>query len=77
MKCNCGVIEFILGVVVIVFALWPNWLGAITSQWVMVIAGIILVLHSLICKGSGMCRPMETRSMDRHKPRSRKSARRR
>ena len=42
--------EAILAVVIIVFALWPNWIGPMASQWIVVIAGIVLLIHSFTCK---------------------------
>ena len=38
--------EFIIAIVVIVFALWTT----MYSQWILVIAGIILAIHSFSCK---------------------------
>ncbi len=38
--------ELILGLVVIVFALWQTQY----SQWVLVIAGLVLAVHSFTCK---------------------------
>ncbi|MBS3071529.1 hypothetical protein J4408_00905 [Candidatus Pacearchaeota archaeon] len=39
--------EVILGILVIVFAFWP---GGNVSQWLIVAAGIILIIHSFTCK---------------------------
>ncbi len=38
--------EAILAIVVIVFALWQT----AYSQWVLVIAGVVLLIHSFTCK---------------------------
>jgi len=38
--------ELIIGIVVIVFALWQTMI----SQWVLVIAGIVLAIHSFTCR---------------------------
>ncbi len=38
--------ELITGIVVFVLALWPALLGAEISKWVLVIAGVLLVIHS-------------------------------
>ena len=39
--------EAIIAIVVIVFALWDTWAGA---KWVLLIAGIVLLIHSFTCK---------------------------
>ncbi|MFH1308001.1 MAG: hypothetical protein ABIH72_04070 [archaeon] len=44
--CNYKVIEIVLGLVVLVFALWETTY----SKWLIVIAGVLLILHALICK---------------------------
>ena len=46
MTVNCKYVEIFLGVVIIVFALWQ--VGA--SQWIIIIAAALLVLHALTCK---------------------------
>ncbi len=38
--------ELIIAIVVIVFALWQTTY----SQWIVVIAGIVLAIHSFTCK---------------------------
>ena len=38
--------ELIIAIVVIVFALWQTPI----SQWILVIAGIVLLIHSFTCK---------------------------
>lgn len=47
MKSWC---ETILGVIVIVFALWESIYMSV-GKWVLLIAGIILVIHSMSCRG--------------------------
>lgn len=42
--------EAIIAIVVIVFALWPDILGAVVSKWIVVIAAIVLLIHSFTCK---------------------------
>ncbi len=49
MECNCKVTEIILGIIVLVFAVWPQWLGAQTSQWIVGIAAVLLILHAIKC----------------------------
>ncbi len=54
-KCKgCG---FILGILIIVFALLgiPN-----VSKWVLVVIGAILLLHPIICKKCSPCCSDET-----------------
>lgn len=45
--------ELILAVVIIVFALWQTSV----SQWIVVIAGIVLLIHSFTCKTCFVGRP--------------------
>lgn len=45
--------ELIIGLVIAVFALfWWNWMY---TQWVVVIAAIILIIHSFTCKSCWCC----------------------
>lgn len=54
MGCNCRTTELILAIVIIVFALWVTaW-----SQWVIVIAAVLLLIHSHSCKNCKTCPPM-------------------
>jgi glucose dehydrogenase len=50
MGCNCKMVEMVLAIVIIVFALWET--GA--SQWIILIAAILLLLHSWMCKSCKM-----------------------
>lgn len=51
MGFNCKVYESILAILIVVFALWITpW-----SQSIVVIAGVILLIHSFTCKKCGMC----------------------
>jgi hypothetical protein len=51
MGCNCKMTESILAILIVVFALWMTpW-----SQWIVVIAGAVLLIHSLACKSCKMC----------------------
>jgi len=52
-NCNCKVCEIVLGIVILVFALWQTSF----SQWVIVIAAILLILHAVSCKNCGVCGP--------------------
>ena len=51
---NCKWLEVVLALIVIVFAVWQS----MYSQWVIVIAAAIILLHALMCKschvGHGM-----------------------
>ena len=42
--------EAILAIIILVFALWPQLLGVTVSMWIVVIAAIILLIHSFMCK---------------------------
>lgn len=50
MKCNCSISNIILGVIILIFALWQN----VASMWVIVIASILLIIHELWHKHSHM-----------------------
>lgn len=39
--------EAILALVILVFALWDTW---IYSKWIVVIAAIVMIIHSFTCK---------------------------
>ncbi len=72
MNCNCTWVESILAILVILFAFWETTY----SQWIIVIAGVLLLLHALLCKNCKMCR--ECMDMKGSKPvkSSRRSRRR-
>ena len=58
MGCNCRWTEVVIGLVVVIFTLWPQgtW-----SKWLVVVAGALLVLHAFSCKNcGGICAPEET-----------------
>ena len=54
--------ELIIAVLVIVFALWATTY----SKWVLVIAGVVLLIHSFTCK---KCFPRHQMSMSAKKRR--------
>ena len=54
MKCNCMVTELIIGILILIFAIWPALLGPAISNWIVIIAAIILILHALLHKKRGM-----------------------
>lgn len=39
--------EAIIAIIVIIFALWDSWMY---SKWIVIIAGIVLLIHSFTCK---------------------------
>lgn len=49
-NCNCKVTEIVLGLVILVFALWETTF----SKWVIVVAAILLLLHAFSCKNCGV-----------------------
>ncbi len=56
MSCNCKSCEAIIAVIIGVLAIWPNLLGAVNSRWVIIIAAIVLLVHSFACKHCMMCK---------------------
>ncbi len=54
MECNCKVTEVILGIIVLVFAIWPTWLGLNVTQWIIGIAAVLLILHAIKCNSCAM-----------------------
>lgn len=57
--------EFFIALVVIVFALWQtNY-----SQWILVIAGVVLLIHSFTCK---TCFAGKNMSVAREAPKKRR-----
>ena len=44
--CNCRWTETILGLIILLVALWPSLLGASISMWVTVIAAALIVIHA-------------------------------
>ncbi|MBI1972669.1 hypothetical protein HYS50_01550 [Candidatus Woesearchaeota archaeon] len=47
MACNLKMFEGIIGLIVIVFGYWQDWQY---SQWITILAGIVLLIHALTCK---------------------------
>jgi len=53
--CNCKWTEIVLAVLILIFAIWPatvSW-----SNWIVIIAAAILLIHALMCKDCGKCAP--------------------
>lgn len=50
---NCGGIQAVLAVLIIVFTIWPNLLGTaigVYSTWIVVISAALLLWHAVSCK---------------------------
>lgn len=61
--------EAIIAIVILVFALWPILVGAEISKWIIVIAAVVLLIHSFTCKkcfaGHGMAMASGTKGRKR------------
>jgi hypothetical protein len=55
MGCNCKWFEIIVAIVVILFAFLQGIAGL--NMWVIVIAGVVLLLHAMKCSNCGACAP--------------------
>ncbi|MDP1695185.1 MAG: hypothetical protein Q8L34_06630 [Candidatus Woesearchaeota archaeon] len=44
--CNVKLFESIIAIIVIIFGLWVTEY----SQWITVLAGVVLLVHALFCK---------------------------
>lgn len=65
--CNCKATEIVLGLVVLVFALWETFAY---SKWVLIVAAVVLIFHGFKCSTlANCCAPMA-------KPSSRPATRR-
>lgn len=51
MNCNCKWVESALAIIIIVFA----FIDKSYSQWIIVIAAALLLIHSWTCKSCGVC----------------------
>jgi hypothetical protein len=69
MDCKCNWVEVLVGIVVVVLALWPDILGLEISKWVLVIAGALLIIHALVCKNCKSCN-VEGKSMAKEEMKS-------
>jgi len=69
MNCNCKWVELVLAVVILVFTIWPSQiLSAGISWWLVVIAAVLLIVHSLFCsKCNGICAGMMAKSSRKKK----------
>ena len=55
MYCKCNWTETIIGIVILIVALWPDLVGDKLSNWVLILAAILLILHAWTCNGIKMC----------------------
>lgn len=53
MNYNCSMTEKIIGILVIVVALWPK-LALGYATWVLVILGVVLIWHAFRCTNCAM-----------------------
>ena len=50
MECNCKMTDSILGIVILVFAIWPTQIfSAMVSKWIIIVAAILLLIHAYKC----------------------------
>lgn len=56
--CNCKATEIIIGAIILIFAL----LKSVYSDWIIIIAAIIIIIHAMACKNCGKCMPTESAS---------------
>ncbi|MBR9702061.1 hypothetical protein GOV13_04005 [Candidatus Pacearchaeota archaeon] len=61
--CNCKGTEVVIGLVILVFALWPTLLSAMAVKWISIVAAVILILHGLKCPNMSECAPMAKKPM--------------
>ncbi|MEX0932814.1 MAG: hypothetical protein WDZ77_01815 [Candidatus Pacearchaeota archaeon] len=51
MNCDCKWVEVVLALVVLIFTIWSGQiLSTQVSEWLVVIAAALLLIHSLACK---------------------------
>jgi len=48
--CNCKATEIILGVIILVFAMWDSTISWLPSGTVIIVAAALIVVHALGCK---------------------------
>lgn len=59
-KMNCGWIQAVLAVLILVFAFWPTQIVSSTvSMWIVIVSAALLLIHAVVCmKCNGICAPM-------------------
>ena len=57
MNVNCGWIQTVLAVLILVFMIWPTQIfSAMVSWWIVVVSAVLLLIHALSChKCGGVC----------------------
>ena len=57
---NCGWIQTVLAVLILVFAIWPTQIfSATVSTWIVIVSAVLLLIHAVICKKcDGICAGM-------------------
>ncbi|MBI2628807.1 hypothetical protein HYW74_01860 [Candidatus Pacearchaeota archaeon] len=53
MKCNCSIGNIVLAAIILIFALWDTTY----SQWIIIIASVLLIIHELWHKHSWSSMP--------------------
>lgn len=48
MNCKCNWTDLVLALLIIILAIWPSFLGGNISQWIIVIAATLILIHSLM-----------------------------
>ena len=62
--CYCKWAEVILAIIIIVLA-WPGLINWQYSAWTIVIAGILILIHTLFCRKCKVCNEMEVKTQPR------------
>jgi hypothetical protein len=62
MKCNCSIGDIVLSVIILIFALWPEF---IYSQWIIVISAVLIIIHAIWHKHNHMGKIKVTKSSKR------------
>lgn len=63
MDCKCNWVEAVLAVVIIIFA----YRSSGGPLWIVVVAGVLLLLHALLCKMCGRCEHVDGKAMVKRK----------
>ena len=51
MDVNCGWVQAVLSVLILVFVIWPTQiLSATVSWWIVVVSAALLLWHAISCK---------------------------
>jgi len=74
MTHNCKISESILAIVIIVFAVWESTINWLPSKWIIIIAAVLLLIHSNRCKS---CDVKPSRTVAKNPARKKASKKRR